>query len=169
MDLPQPHSASLDGLDTAGHRLDHRPHGFVSLSLALPLFFPSPLEAHDFSLLRQRLQSRQRLDQSWLSKFRSLRRVGRRRRLGVRRDSKQQFVPLSLPSRSKGKLTLDFDCFAAIPNQVGGPFYSILSRLFIILVSVVLFLSEVGGPRFVRRFFELFVPFSSLFVSNPRD
>jgi len=59
--------------------------------------------------------------------------------------------------KGKADLSSFFLRFTAIPNQVGGPFYSILSRLFIILVSFVLFLSEIGGPRSVRRCFELYV------------
>jgi hypothetical protein len=46
----------------------------------------------------------------------------------------------------------------AIPNQVGGPFFSVLSRIIVLFICVVLFLSELGGPRIVRKFFELSVP-----------
>lgn len=44
---------------------------------------------------------------------------------------------------------------STIPNQVGGVFYSIVSRFIVLFVLMVLFMSEVGGPKLVRRFFEL--------------
>ncbi|WVR05821.1 hypothetical protein IAU60_002846 [Kwoniella sp. DSM 27419] len=49
----------------------------------------------------------------------------------------------------------DYIEFSSVPDQTGGPFWSILNRLFIIFECVLLTMSEVGVPR---RLFEEWIP-----------
>ncbi|WWC86177.1 uncharacterized protein L201_001050 [Kwoniella dendrophila CBS 6074] len=49
----------------------------------------------------------------------------------------------------------DYYEFSSVPDQTGGPFWSILNRLFIIFECILLTMSEIGVPR---RLFEEWIP-----------
>jgi hypothetical protein len=53
----------------------------------------------------------------------------------------------------------DWDCdyveYSTVPDQTGGPFWSILNRIFLVFACLLLGMSEVGIPR---RLFEEAVP-----------
>ncbi|RSH91025.1 hypothetical protein EHS25_010201 [Saitozyma podzolica] len=65
----------------------------------------------------------------------------------------------SSTSQSNSTTAEDWDCdyyeYSSVPDQTGGPFWSILNRLFIVFECILLILSEVGIPR---KFFENFMP-----------
>ncbi|WVQ85460.1 hypothetical protein IAT38_007625 [Cryptococcus sp. DSM 104549] len=54
---------------------------------------------------------------------------------------------------------VDEDCeyieYSSVPDQTGGPFWSILNRIFILFECLLLVMSEIGVPR---RLFEEFIP-----------
>ncbi|KGB77660.1 hypothetical protein I307_03527 [Cryptococcus deuterogattii 99/473] len=49
----------------------------------------------------------------------------------------------------------DYIEYSSVPDQTGGPFWSILNRIFILFECLVLILSEVGAPRCL---FETYIP-----------
>ncbi|KAK8865857.1 hypothetical protein IAR55_001005 [Kwoniella newhampshirensis] len=49
----------------------------------------------------------------------------------------------------------DYFEYSSVPDQAGGPFWSILNRIFIAFECILLILSEIGKPR---RLFEEFIP-----------
>ncbi|OCF55533.1 hypothetical protein L486_07017 [Kwoniella mangroviensis CBS 10435] len=64
-------------------------------------------------------------------------------------------IKSSNASNSESEEDCEYYEYSSVPDQTGGPFWSILNRIFIIFECILLTMSEVGIPR---RLFEEWIP-----------